>query len=175
MQFGINIHGIWGETRRVEKILLFVALSFRILAALLTWYAFEQKYFTERMPWTAGLISRFGAPLGLSVSVMISFVFILFVWLFWISLVHERVNKKLRRGKLLSPLLLICAYIGFFGALAVSFVDFAHDVLVIFFNWNSLLIVLDFVGVSYISGFVFFATMYLVILLSMKLRIKKRE
>jgi hypothetical protein len=175
MQFAINIHGIWGETRRIEKVLLFATLGFRILAAILTWYAFEHKYFAERMPWTAGLISRFGAPLGLSVSVMISFVFILFVWLFWVSVMHKRVDPKLIKGKLLFPLLLICVYIGFFGAFAVSFVDFAHDVLIIFFNWDFLLIVLDFVFVSYISGFVFFATIYLVILLSTEWRIKKRN
>ena len=156
MPLGTKLKRIWGETSRIERIPLFAAFGFRFLAGLLTWYAYEQGGFTERMPWTATLISKFGVPLGLSISLIISFVAILIMWVIWVSSRRRKPSLKLLR--LLS---LIFGYTAFFGFMALVFTDFASDVLVIFYNWLHLIAVHDFLFVAYFSCLLLFGTIYL--------------
>jgi hypothetical protein len=166
MPFGMKVKGIWGETGRVEKILLFVALGFRYLATLLTWYALEQGTFVETIPGTRYLISKFGAPLGLSIVLIIWIILILFIWVSWVSSIHRP------RPKPLGPLLRIYTSILFFGTLVLSLVDVAHDAVNVFFR-RSLLVVFNFLSVAYIVCAIFFAIVCLVVLV--KTHIKKRE
>lgn len=143
MSFRTKVKRIWGEASRVERILLFAAFGFRLLATLLTWYALEQG-FAEKSFLTAIFISKLGAPLGLSVSLIGSLVLILFLWGLWVSSRRQPEAPSNFWSKLLRLLTLIWTYIAFFGFFAFAFTDFAHDLLMILYNWDSLLVVLNF-------------------------------
>lgn len=119
--------GFWRSSDRVQRGLLFLAVTFSILAKILTWYGIEYLGFVESSLGTLRFIQGYGTSIGLILNGMTVVVGFLIVWMIWASYRGRVQEQGFEFPFILSTLI----FIWFFWMTAI---DVSHDLAMVLFH-----------------------------------------